>query len=170
MKSDYGRWENGGGYTLVPTNPPQYVTLWPLWWRKRQLWEYTADHTNPPTFICRDGSQYRYDYHCITDNGSIPPIVTWLFGIDPMGFLPCYVWHDMLYQHGGCWKLVNGIWVFIPMTQDECDQMLREMLLASGCPPWQAQVVYEGLKMGGFIAWRGHAKRREQEEQKRKAA
>jgi hypothetical protein len=41
----------------------------------------------------------------------------------------------------------------------EVDRMLHAALLADGMARWKVALVYRGVRLGGWVAWRGHAKR-----------
>jgi hypothetical protein len=51
-----------------------------------------------------------------------------------------YVLHDYLYHTG-------------MFTRDECDKILRKVMVELGVSPWRASVVYYALKVGGQKAW-----------------
>jgi hypothetical protein len=83
----------------------------------------------------------------ITDGGSVPRLL-WriLAPTDPDIYYPSFA-HDLLYStHGrtGHGKVI---------TRKQCDQVLREQMLSIGAPKWKADMVYAGVRSGGWHAW-----------------
>jgi hypothetical protein len=161
------KWINQFNFTDRPCDPPEYERIWPLPWRKRILVNYQVDIANPPTFLDNCGRMIRGDQHIHSDGGTIPPFATWLTGISPGDFKPAFYFHDLGYRCEGFWFWTFGAWVFIRLTREQIDSLLYEMLRAAGASVWQAEVIYNGVRVGGGFAWNHHAAQREQEARKR---
>jgi hypothetical protein len=81
------------------------------------------------------GKQYVCPKHFVTDLASIPWLAEPIFNsVDSR--LPG-VMHDWLY----CSQA---------LPRAECDALLREMLLVTGCGPVRASLIYAGVRAGGL--------------------
>ena len=83
----------------------------------------------------------------LSDGASIPK---WMWNVldpcDPEILFPSYA-HDYLYAM--CGQLAGT-----QLTKDQCDRVIRELMLKCGAPRWKANGVYAGLNVGGGKAWR----------------
>lgn len=61
--------------------------------------------------------------------------------------------HDWLYQT--CGLSHEGP----PLSRRQCDLIFYRAALGSGCPWWRAEAGYHGVRVGGWAAWRNHARR-----------
>lgn len=87
-----------------------------------------------------------------TDFGSVPQALWWL--VNPHGpATPAYVLHDWLYHTGQRNRFVS-------------DAILMEALEVCGVGGFQRWMIYKGVRMGGWFAWRKH-RRLEKKAQKR---
>lgn len=88
-----------------------------------------------------------------TDGGSIPrPLWWWIppFGDDA----ECaYVLHDFLYHYAEQHAGADGF-----MNRGEADCLLREAAEAAGYPARRANVVYAGVRAGGWKPWGDYRK------------
>jgi len=76
----------------------------------------------------------------ITDFASSPPPIWWL--IPSWGkYGKAAVIHDYLYQHR-------------TRTRKEADNILREAMLVLNVAPWRVSLIYRGVRMFGWLAWR----------------
>lgn len=83
----------------------------------------------------------------VTDFASVPRLVwTYLSPEDPCILFGSLI-HDFLYA-------VNGRLALRTLTRAECDEVLREAMLASGARSTQAAVVYRCLRMFGGGHWK----------------
>lgn len=82
----------------------------------------------------------------LTDGASVPRAV-WsiLSDTDPDILYPSYA-HDLLYA-------LRGQLPGRSFTREQCDQVIHELMLLSGCPSWKADLVYMALRAGGRKAW-----------------
>lgn len=79
-----------------------------------------------------------------TDFASIPRLL-WIV-LPPVGaYDRAAVVHDYLYADGLC-------------TREEADAVLLEAMRASGVSEGTAGVIYRGVRIGGWWAWRQHRK------------
>lgn len=83
----------------------------------------------------------------MTDGASVPrPVWAVLASSDPDILYPAFA-HDYLYAVWG--KIPNGL----TLTRQQCDETLRELMLAIGAPAWKAALVYAAVRAGGSSAW-----------------
>ena len=63
--------------------------------------------------------------------------------------------HDLCYKSKGTFTWFNrrGRDRAQPYTRAECDEILREGMVALGVPAWKRIVVYEGVRVGGANGW-----------------
>jgi hypothetical protein len=86
----------------------------------------------------------------LTDGASVPRVVwSLLSDTDPDILYPSYL-HDLLYSLRGALGPVGRRVLF---SREQCDQVLREMMLAVGAPGWKAEAVYRAVRLGGGFAW-----------------
>jgi len=76
----------------------------------------------------------------VTDFASSPFFVWWV--IPPWGrYSKAAVLHDFCYQtHWG--------------TRKEADELFREAMIVLGVRPWRVFLMYWGVRLFGFLAWR----------------
>ena len=83
----------------------------------------------------------------LTDGASVPRALwAMLASSDPDILYPAFA-HDYLYAVRG--KIPNGL----TLTRQQCDETLRELMLAIGAPAWKAALVYAAVRAGGQSAW-----------------
>jgi hypothetical protein len=94
-----------------------------------------------------------------TDGGSIPWIAEPLVGeaIDSDA-LPAFLLHDQAYQRApftetDFWSANQSIF------RKAADTMLYEASVVAGVPKWKAALIYHGVRLGGWLPWRLHARR-----------
>lgn len=82
----------------------------------------------------------------LTNGASIPRII-WIFlsPTDPDILYASYV-HDLLYALQG--RIPGRI-----LSKLQCDQIIRELMIAIGAPKWKANVVFTALLLFGYPAW-----------------
>ena len=85
----------------------------------------------------------------VTDFASVP----WLFWT----FLPYWgkygkaaVLHDYLYQEHNYEAVYNDR----DITRKQADQIFHEAMLIGGTRPWKARIMYWGVRVFGWLAWR----------------
>lgn len=79
-----------------------------------------------------------------SDFGSVPRALWWL--VSPIGkATKAFVLHDWLYHTGERSRLVS-------------DAILAEAMQVCGVNAFQRYLVWKGVRMGGWLAWRGHRK------------
>lgn len=106
-------------------------------WITRQSMNYEVGVTGSGINICIEAG-------LITDFGSVPQIFHSL--ISPIGLATrAYVLHDFLYQRQ---HLSRGM----------SDYILLEAMKVLGVRPLHRRAVYYGVRLGGWMAWRKHAK------------
>lgn len=106
----------------------------------RQLWQ-VIDHP----FAYRSdvaGTTIVIPVGFVTDFASIPRALSWIFGdVAHRASLP----HDFEYSKKGS------------LTQEIADKVLLEACLLSGIPAWKAKLIYAGVRVGGWLAFRREA-------------
>ncbi len=89
-------------------------------------------------YTALDGKTHLFPQFAITDLASIPWLAEPLFdGVDSR--LPG-IFHDLLY-------------CFNQLSRAECDALLLEMLLATGCDRTRANLIYAGVRVGGWYRY-----------------
>ncbi len=95
----------------------------------------------------------------IHDGVSVPRLAWTISGLRPDGLLrAAALVHDALYQHLG--ELPEG-WL-LPrrkFTRGECDRTFYDVMQMAGVGWWKRNVAYTGVRIGGWISWRKHARR-----------
>jgi len=87
----------------------------------------------------------------ISDFASVPRTAHWYVDKDSPAILYGSIIHDYLYRVAG--KLPGGR----TLTRRQCDEVLREAMVACGARPSQARVVYWSVRAGGWISFgKGH--------------
>jgi hypothetical protein len=78
----------------------------------------------------------------VTDLASVPRL--------PLAFLltgdtahEAAVVHDFIYSRA-------------PVPRDMADKVFKEAALVSGVPAWRANLMYAGIRLGGWMAWNDH--------------
>lgn len=61
--------------------------------------------------------------------------------------------HDWLYRHNG--KVAEGIF-----DRWDCDTIFRDALIATGVNPARAWIRWAGLRLGGWMAWLKHKRKK----------
>ena len=85
----------------------------------------------------------------ITDFHTVP---WWLWSVlPPDDWAEAGVAHDELYLTG---RSDDG-----PVTQEQADLVHHECLIHIGAPIERADVMLEGLRLGGFVAWDAYRRR-----------
>jgi len=121
----------------------------------KEIYEFTNSALDPLTYS--DDIMLRPDNHFMTDLGSVPKL---LQATAPIWFAKdrfprSYIFHDSGYKHSGHWVAVKGGWHFVKMTRKQVDRYLREMILAEGGSRSAANLVYAGVRAGGWASWKG---------------
>jgi hypothetical protein len=132
MNLSGGEWINPGGFILRDT-----LTKVPGWppWRKRTLYEYTADECGPMTFHAGHRLFIRPDRHGYTDLGSVPELLQW-FGFSKDLHNPSFIMHDSACREHGLYfaYCVLGPYTFCPMSSASAARLLGQCLHAAGYP------------------------------------
>jgi len=142
-------WHNPTGYVLRDTGrkcpgfPP---------WRRRTLYEYTADTLTPATFQFSRLGFVRPDRHGFTDMGSVPELAQLIVPKDL--HIISFIIHDSGYREKGLYfsSTLNGVYTFALMRRDQVDKLLRWMLESAGY--WaRGPLVWAAVKAGGWTGW-----------------
>jgi hypothetical protein len=90
----------------------------------------------------------------VTDFASIPRPLWWL--LPKWGkYGKAAVIHDFLYRnHFYEVKTALGAFLKVPCGRKRADQIMLEAMEVSNTPKWQQYLIYAGLRIGGWIAWR----------------
>ena len=129
MNLSGGTWHNEYGFTLRDTGrkargcPP---------WRKRTIYEYTADHDAPLTYQFCNHGYLRPDKHGFTDLGSVPEILQLIIAKDLHN--PSFIVHDSGCIYRGLWFSASlyGTYTFCPMGSRRMHELLDDMLTKAG--------------------------------------
>ncbi len=95
---------------------------------------------------------YQMPAGATSDGASTPPEL-WL-KFPPFGlYWPPAFFHDCGYR--GTLNVWNGgIWVPVLLTKDQCDRLFDGLMFASGVPDADRKVLYEGVHLLGWRAFR----------------
>ena len=145
MNLSGGKWINPKGFILrdtltkVPGFPP---------WRKRTLYEYTADHFKPLTFRL-GGIFIQPDRHGYTDMGSVPEMLQFLFCPKDL-HNPSFILHDSACDHHGLYfaSRLQGPYTFCPISSRRAARLLGQCLWAAGYTR-RAPLVYRAVRRFG---------------------
>ena len=93
----------------------------------------------------------------ITDFASIPRPLWWL--LPKWGkYGKAAVIHDYLYKRKKARittsSKVGDRWYEVPITRKEADRIMLQAMEVSNTPRWQKFLIYAGIRMGGWLAWR----------------
>ena len=107
-----------------------------------------------PEFVrASDMAQFRLPVGSTTDGASTPAII-WP-GIPPFGphWLPA-AFHDGAYR--GYLERIDehGEWVRAMLPKTECDDLLWEGMVCTGCSPVIRALIYEGVRLGGEASFK----------------
>jgi len=135
----------------IPTKDKGFfgaIILWILTTRKWKLvedWVYNID-----------GTQYKVPAGFVFDGASVPKYFrSWL---SPMGvLLIAGLVHDYGYKHAKL-KMYNGVATEVN-NQKYFDKLFRDIAIEINGFKLINYIAYYALRLGGFIAWRGHRKR-----------
>jgi hypothetical protein len=104
-------------------------------WRKVLLASQLR-YTHPET-----GKVYTVPKGFKSDYGSIPRVLWWW--LPPHQYRPEYLLHDMLYA---C-ELVQ---------REEADNILKMALKEAGANWFRRNIIYAGVRAGGWVVWKNH--------------
>ena len=103
------------------------------------------------SFLDNAGELIEVPKGTVTDFASIPRFF-WRI-LPPTGLYgKAAVIHDWLYQL--CGNLGGRVF-----DRKRCDEIFLEAMIALGVPTWKRQLMYRAVRMFGWTAWNGHAKR-----------
>jgi len=132
-------WHNPYGFTLRDTG--KKAPGWPPW-RRRTLYEYTADPVDPLTFQAGPSLFIRPDRHGETDMGSVPEILQWL--VCPKDLhTPSFIVHDSACREHGLYfaSRYEGPYTFSRLSSASAARLLWQCLEAAGYT-WRAKPVH----------------------------
>ncbi len=124
--------------------------IW-MWLMGTRTWQITKDF-----HFSIDGEEYVIPKGFVFDGASIPKFLhTWLspVGVLLMGGLV----HDYAYKHTVLLKK-GKINVSHVMTQKKADQTFRDINIEVNGFRLLNNLAYYALRLGGFVAWKGHRK------------
>ena len=154
MKILSGHFENarqGFGYNLdFETHSTNWAGM------QTPIYRCWLDADHPLQFRMKDGTVLRTTDGFPTDGGSVKPIAAqlWIPKDRFIGFL----FHDDIYQHGGCWRKRPGCdWEWVRLSRAQADELLRMMCRCDPvpCGAWKSGLVWAGVRIGGWVAWDG---------------
>ena len=129
------------------------------WWRI-PIWRVELNLDFPLCFVRADGIKYRPDMVFTSDGGSIPYTVQNVASMVPGINLKrdvypkSYAIHDSGYKNKGLWVWhPDGKWIFQTMDRGTVDLILMECLLAEGANMAERNLIYAGVRAGGWVPW-----------------
>jgi len=107
-------------------------------------------------FITKSGKIIKIKDGFVTDLASIPSIF-WTI-LPPFGtYTDPAIVHDWLYNHKGILNTTQGEYPPLTLIKSECDNIFLEGMIDTNTSIWKRDILYTGVKFGGYIAW--HKKR-----------
>ena len=101
------------------------------------MWEIMVSYA----FVDSKGVRH-YVLKEFKSNGASIPRLLWSIVGTPRAtdMAQSAVLHDFKYRYGG-------------VSRKRADQLLREGMKVLGAPWWKRQIVYAGIRIGGFVIW-----------------
>ena len=145
MKLSGGIWHNPYGFTLRDTG--RKTQGWPSY-RRRTVYEYTADPCKPMTFQFSEHGFVQPDRHCDTDLGSVPEIAQAIIPKDLHN--PSFLLHDSACVYFGLYfsSHLEGPYTFCQIPSARVHLLLGQCLYAAGYVR-RAAVVYRCCRRFG---------------------
>ena len=112
-----------------------------------------------PSFVAADGTEYVApdDGTATSDGASTPPILWTLFGrefLAPFGiYWPAVYWHDGGYQNWLMIRQADGTLKRANLTKEQSDKLCLEIMEALKVPWLIRDDIYEGVVLGGAMAF-----------------
>ena len=119
---------------------------WTNLWKVKEPFEWQIEYKDARygSIIVPEGFE--------TDFGSIPQILWWFF--NPTKYL-AYILHDYLYEKRGEIKIkLFDCSALLVHTRKQCDKILLEALKAEKCSFIKRWLIYLGVRIGGWMAWK----------------
>ena len=124
----------------------------PMRWRVVETFEFHVGRRGSGVFIrCFAGDD--------TDLTSIPPGLRWLISPSDPDLAQAAVVHDMAYRRGTWTVRLGEREREAPLNRAAADGIMLEAMKARDVPKWKRTIVYQGLKVGGWIGWNAWRKR-----------
>lgn len=122
-------WHNAFPFHLVDTGAK--VPGFPPY-RRRCLYEYTADPVHPATFQVGPQAFIRPDKHCFLDMASNPEILQPFVPKDLHN--PSFCMHDCACAFHGLWfsQTLDGVYMFFPVSSSTAHELLGMSLESAG--------------------------------------
>lgn len=122
---------------------------WTNLWKVKEPFEWKIYYDKP-----REYNIIQVPEWFETDMGSIPQCFWWLF--NPTKYV-AYILHDFLYHKKGKIETKYGIVTHVFMfKRKRCDQILLEALKAEKCSFIKRWLIYLGVRIGGWVAWKNN--------------
>lgn len=133
-----------GAYSATKSHDTFLIPAWKLvstaWFR------FTDDPSDPLTFTDAKKFKWRTGDTYLTDKGSIPWWLRWLYPHDR--FERAYYFHDFACANG---YLMTEDGLAVKISRLRADQLLREMVLALGARKSEAAAIYRGVRIGALL-------------------
>lgn len=101
-----------------------------------------------------DGAEFMMEVGTPSDMASTPQAI-WSTGLAPFGtYTRATIVHDGGYQNTLLRQRTDGSWAPANLTKDECDTLLLDCMVADGVSLAERDIIYEGVRFGGFKAFR----------------
>jgi len=145
MNLSGGTWHNEYGFSLRDTG--NKVPGFPSW-RRRTLYEYTADYDNPMTLQLGERIFVRPDRHGYTDLGSVPEAIQIVIPKDLHN--PSFLIHDSATRDHGLYfsSTRDGVYVFCEISSHRAAEILGRGLYAAGYR-YRAYLAYRAVRRFG---------------------
>ena len=117
--------------------------------------DFQNDDANPLTYILSN-KWIRPAQSLATDFGSVPSELQTEVG--PLDCPCAYVFHDSAFENHGWWESYDQgkSWNYVPKTQHEVDEMLRDMAVVEGVDWVERNLMFAGVEVGGTQLWNNH--------------
>lgn len=102
---------------------------------------------DPLYYRAPDGRDWLIPAGLKTDFGSVPAVVDWIIPAIQTIADPAYILHDYLYsEHRAGMDRCRD--------RQDADNILYDALMVCGVARWRARLIYAGVRLGGWRAWR----------------
>ena len=98
-----------------------------------------------PIYLFADEKSMSAHTEMRSDLASIPKLIRTLFPIDGR-HVRAAILHDAMYR-----------W-YSPFNRAEADWLFYTMMMQDGVPRWRAELMYQGVRAGGWMTWNRYHK------------
>jgi hypothetical protein len=106
--------------------------------------------TKAGIYQAADGTTYRIPVGFLTDGASVPRFLWSMFPPFAGDYEPAAILHDVLYQRAEQFEGEDHG----HLSRSQCDDLMQEAMTVLKFTGWGQWMIYRGVRMGGWKAWR----------------